>query len=139
MVSKPFEIQPRFPLMNPAHNVHGQCVLVEAQIQNITNSILHMERVELLSPPTSSSAARRPLIEQIVARKQRNTGENKHEGDDTDCDYNDETFSSMMRPSEARQYLFRITYARSIDEEPKVCTLLTRKRIKKVLGLNIAD
>jgi hypothetical protein len=46
-VSKPFEIQPRFPYIE--HKKDLNTVLFEAQIQNVTNNHLFMERVELLS------------------------------------------------------------------------------------------
>ncbi len=69
VVSKPFEIQPRFPFVEvtylrhwvvfffytkinfilfKSHNLKENTVLFEAQIQNITNNILFMEKVELL-------------------------------------------------------------------------------------------
>ena len=46
-VSKPFEIQPRFPFIEHKNNLNT--VLFEAQIQNVTNSHLFMQKVELQS------------------------------------------------------------------------------------------
>lgn len=52
-VSKPFEIQPRFPHIE--HKKDLNTVLFEAQIQNVTNNHLFMERVELLSNNDNAS------------------------------------------------------------------------------------
>ena len=46
-VTKPFEIQPKFPYIEHKHNLNT--VLFEAQIQNVTNSQLFMEKVGLES------------------------------------------------------------------------------------------
>ena len=69
-------------------------VLFEAQIQNITNSVLYMEHVQLLALKDTTR------IEEITKTK-TNTKKN----------------IDLIRPLEVKQYLFKIVYDKIEKEE----------------------
>jgi hypothetical protein len=123
MVSKPFEIQPRFPFVEVGckknffiihinllvllyqlkHKCNTNSVLFEAQIQNITNSFLYMENVQLF-PPNENI-----LVEDL------------HQAINKSSNFKYNNFA-FIKPSEVKQYLFKVTY-KNIEKEPKPLTV----------------
>lgn len=99
-VSKPFEIQPRFPFIEHKNNLNT--VLFEAQIQNVTNNHLFMERVELQSSNPNLSIEE---MQQYLNQKEDNKilSFNKF---------------GLIKPLEVKQYLFKVTY-KNIETEQK--------------------
>jgi hypothetical protein len=71
------------------NSLKDDSILFEAQIQNITNSLLFMENVKL--QPLKSGVQ----IEEIRARKKPNEIYDR---------------LALLKPSEVRQYLFKVTY-----------------------------
>jgi len=69
-------------------------VYFEAQIQNITNSVLYMERVALLALKDTTH------VEEITKTKE-----------------NAKKSLALIRPLEVKQYLFKIVYDRNEKEE----------------------
>lgn len=103
-VSKPFEIQPRFPFIEHRNNLNT--VLFEAQIQNVTNSHLFMEKVELFS---SNDNLRIEDMQQYLNQKD----------DSQILNYNK---FALIKPSEVKQYMFKIVF-KDVEKEPKPLTI----------------
>ncbi len=101
-VSKPFEIQPRFPFIEHKHDLNT--VLFEAQIQNVTNSHLFMEKVELQSSNDNLTIEE---MQQHLASK----------GEETRVSLSYNKFA-LIKPSEVKQYLFKVTF-KNIEKEPR--------------------
>ncbi|RNA06026.1 trafficking particle complex subunit 13 isoform X1, partial [Brachionus plicatilis] len=85
IVSQPFEIKPTYPFDKQDYVCkNNQDILFQAQIQNITNNFLFMEKVQLQPVKTGVKVTEiRPYEES-------------------------DTTAKMLKPSEIRQYLFKI-------------------------------
>lgn len=86
MVSQPFEIKPTFPFDKKDYVCkNNQDILFQAQIQNITNNYLFMETVDF------QAIAKEVKVTEIRPFSENDSG------------------AKLLKPSEIRQYLFKIS------------------------------